>query len=88
MLGSLFTCHNESVNVWSHLLGSVFFLFILLVVCLYVVPEQFKDGKMLKNNFLEQKEIGFETYLDLNLQKLQSLIQNSNSTEDLPTIAL
>jgi len=70
MLGSLFTCHNESVNVWSHLLGSVSFLIILFVVVLYVVPEQFKYGKMLENNFLEQKELGFETFLDLNLQKL------------------
>lgn len=25
ILGSLFEMHNESVNVWSHLLGMVFF---------------------------------------------------------------
>jgi hypothetical protein len=30
---SLFTCHNESVNVWTHLLGAIFFFFLFLLLC-------------------------------------------------------
>jgi predicted membrane channel-forming protein YqfA (hemolysin III family) len=29
-LNSLFTIHNESINVWSHLLGAFFFIAIIV----------------------------------------------------------
>jgi hypothetical protein len=40
-LKSLFTCHNESVNVWSHLLGAIFFFGLFLILCIFVIPQQF-----------------------------------------------
>lgn len=36
---SLFTCHNETVNVWSHLLGAIFFLILLMGLIVWVVPQ-------------------------------------------------
>lgn len=38
---SLFTCHNEFVNVWSHIGGVLIFLILLIVVCVQVLPNQF-----------------------------------------------
>jgi len=35
---SLFTCHNEFINVWSHIIGVSIFLIILVVLCAEVVP--------------------------------------------------
>jgi len=34
ILRSLFMWHNETCNVWTHLLGSVFFLFLILYAVL------------------------------------------------------
>jgi hypothetical protein len=38
ILKSLFIVHNESVNVWSHLLGSILFLAMILYTYLYMAP--------------------------------------------------
>ena len=35
---SLFTCHNEFVNVWSHILGVVVFMTLLTFVYVDVLP--------------------------------------------------
>lgn len=35
---SLFQCHNETVNVWSHLCGSVFYLLMLCALLFVVAP--------------------------------------------------
>jgi predicted membrane channel-forming protein YqfA (hemolysin III family) len=35
---SLFTCHNEFVNVWSHIGGVLVFLIMITVVCCNVLP--------------------------------------------------
>ena len=35
---SLFTCHNETVNVWSHCLGVVLFLIFLMTLLIWIVP--------------------------------------------------
>lgn len=32
MLSTLFKCHNETFNVWSHLLGKLMFLSIAIVI--------------------------------------------------------
>ena len=37
---SLFTCHNEFINVWSHIIGVSIFLIILFVLCGEVLPTQ------------------------------------------------
>ena len=39
MLKSLCTCHNESVNVWSHMLGSFAYLLMIIIVCAMILPE-------------------------------------------------
>ena len=38
---SLFTCHNEAVNVWSHIGGVIVFLALLTFVWADVLPNQF-----------------------------------------------
>lgn len=42
---SLFTCHNESVNVWSHLCGSLIFLLGFIIALVMVVPRRFEVGR-------------------------------------------
>jgi len=32
IFGTLFSIHNESINVWSHLLGSILFLVMMVFV--------------------------------------------------------
>jgi hypothetical protein len=48
---SLGTCHNETINVWSHLAGAVFFLFMLVSLVFLIVPRQFAYSKFLTNDF-------------------------------------
>ena len=35
---SLFHCHNETVNVWSHLFGVILFAFICFVLWFWINP--------------------------------------------------
>lgn len=42
---SLFTCHNESVNVWSHLFGAVLFLAFLFGLGFTIIPRRFEVGR-------------------------------------------
>ena len=35
---SLFMLHNESVNVWSHFMGMIFFMYMLYYVLAYLQP--------------------------------------------------
>ena len=37
---SLFTCHNETVNVWSHCFGVLLFLFFFFALLIWIVPSQ------------------------------------------------
>ena len=37
---SLFKVHNETVNIWSHLSGVIFFIALLISVCVDVIPNQ------------------------------------------------
>ena len=48
---SLFTCHNESVNIWSHLLGAVLFLCLFVGLCCLLIPFRFKVGRSLIQEF-------------------------------------
>lgn len=38
ILKSLFMCHNESANVWTHLSGSLLFIFLICYVAIWVSP--------------------------------------------------
>ena len=42
---SLFTCHNESVNIWSHLMGSLVMLTFFVILWVILMPERFEVGK-------------------------------------------
>lgn len=44
---SIFVCHNETVNIWSHGLGVVFFLIILIATLIWIVPRQLAFGEEL-----------------------------------------
>ena len=35
-LKSLFVIHNESINIWSHLLGSVFMFFLIFYTMIFI----------------------------------------------------
>jgi len=52
-LKSLFTCHNESVNVWSHLIGSLVFIGFFIGFCFYVIPRRFQYGNQLISEYNE-----------------------------------
>jgi adiponectin receptor len=41
---SLCTCHNETVNIWTHLSGSIIFLAIFIVLPSVIVPRRFEVG--------------------------------------------
>jgi adiponectin receptor len=38
ILRSLFMVHNESVNVWSHLIGATLFVLLIVYTSIYVAP--------------------------------------------------
>ena len=48
---SLFTCHNESVNVWSHLIGTLCFLGLFICICVALVPKRFEVGRELLKQY-------------------------------------
>ena len=48
---SLFTCHNETVNVWSHFLGALLFLAFLIGLSAGFVPRRFEIGRELLKEY-------------------------------------
>lgn len=48
---SLFSCHNEFVNIWSHIIGVLVFLILLTSVWSDVLPNQFWYAYTLINEF-------------------------------------
>jgi hypothetical protein len=38
IIKSLFMCHNESANVWTHLCGTFLFIFLITYVAIWVGP--------------------------------------------------
>ena len=56
---SLFSCHNESVNIWSHFLGALLFLCLFVGLCCLLIPFRFKVGRSLIHEYDQQKnEVG------------------------------
>jgi len=51
---SLFLLHNETINIWSHLLGFAFFAGLFVHDLVLVIPAVTDDGKTLitKTDFL------------------------------------
>ena len=44
---SFFMLHNESLNVWSHFLGAIFFLLAAVYVCVYLKPTSLHESDSL-----------------------------------------
>lgn len=38
LLRSLFMCHNETTNVWSHLCGAFLFIFLIVYIAVWISP--------------------------------------------------
>ena len=53
-LRSLFLLHNETINIWSHLLGFAFFAGLFVHDLVLVIPAVTEDGKTIitKTDFL------------------------------------
>ena len=54
VLKSLCTCHNESVNVWSHIGGVFVFIVLIAGICLQVLPNQLRYANQLKFEWEEE----------------------------------
>ena len=46
-LRSLFMLHNETMNVWSHLIGAIMFFSSIFYVIFYVQPTSVHDAKLI-----------------------------------------
>ena len=45
LINSLFTWHNETVNVWSHLIGVILFSLLCVVLMVWLEPRQLAYGE-------------------------------------------
>ena len=43
---SLFMIHNETLNVWSHLIGALFFASMIFYVLIYLHPTSLHENEM------------------------------------------
>ena len=43
---TLFMIHNETLNVWSHLIGALFFSFLVFYVLIYLHPTSLHENEM------------------------------------------
>jgi len=41
---SLFMCHNESTNIWSHLCGAIFFAILIVYIVFRIIPDDALKG--------------------------------------------
>jgi predicted membrane channel-forming protein YqfA (hemolysin III family) len=51
---SLCTCHNETVNVWTHLAGALVFLGFFIGLAISIIPYRFEVGHDMMNNYSNQ----------------------------------
>jgi hypothetical protein len=58
ILKSLFMIHNESVNVWSHLIGAFFFILLIFYTLFYLAPPGLytKVAGDLRSKWIEDKK--------------------------------
>lgn len=50
---SLFKCHNESVNIWSHIGGVIVFIILMIIISIEVLPNQFWYAYELSKDFTD-----------------------------------
>ena len=65
---SLFTCHNETVNVWSHCFGVLLFIFFFFGLLIWIVPSQLQYA-----DELVERRTNYEQLLDTELVVLNTL---------------
>ena len=83
---SLCTCHNEFVNVWSHICGVLVFIIMITVICIMVLPKQFWYAKELNTEFSQYQDEGgplseSQNFIDT---KIEDLILLSNEAAVMP----
>jgi adiponectin receptor len=66
---SLCTCHNETVNVWSHLVGSIVFLGFFIGMAIAIIPNRFEFGHDMLDNYSSQQDL--LAYIDLQINFLE-----------------
>ena len=74
---SLFILHNESVNIWSHLLGAIFFIFLIWYTSHFITNYKTQFNKVELSLFEMEKDFSkLPDNIEDNL--LNSLIKNFN----------
>ena len=75
-LKSLFCLHNESINIWSHLFGAIFFIFLVCYTAIFITNSktQFYNVK----NGINQIDIIYKNNPYLSNDLLQFFIKNFN----------
>ena len=75
-LKSLFRLHNESINIWSHLFGAIFFIFLVCYTAIFITNSktQFYNVK----NGINQIDIIYKNNPYLSNDLLQFFIKNFN----------
>ena len=87
ILKSLFMCHNETINVWSHLIGAVYFLIFLTYLTCYLWPSSLPspDTKSLLESLVDYIEY-FPAYVKLYIFHIDipdSVFDRINYTESV-----
>jgi adiponectin receptor len=70
-LKSLFKCHNETINIWSHLLGAIFFFFLIFFTSVFIT--NFKSQLQLIRNDLQSIKEKAEFLYNENYTKMDSI---------------
>lgn len=80
---SLFMIHNETINVWTHLLGMMFFFYLVGHTFNRYEPSEFYYSTVVNNHNMKSKIIDY----GVPLQKYDELLRNSsNKTKDVQTL--
>lgn len=71
MSKSLCTCHNETVNIWTHLFGSIVFLGIFIILPAIIVPKRFEVGHAMAQT-LQETSVSPVDYIDTQLYNAEA----------------
>lgn len=63
IIKSLFMIHNESVNIWSHCLPAIFFIFVLASFLLVIDADSFRANFVRHRKEIEQNVHSFHLRL-------------------------
>ena len=65
---SLFTCHNETVNIWTHLIGSIVMLGFFIGVAVAIIPSRFSVGRDMVDTYSNSQPL--MEYIDTKIDYL------------------